>query len=116
MQKLKLFAKGTVTEIHDETGAVIVSWAGFDDSAIPLHTHRKRAAEFVTAANAYPVLLAALEEAETHIRDLEIAARELSITFAQVPTDWNIEWAKDAAGRAVKADTQLRALLEKAKP
>lgn len=66
--KLKLFAKGTVTEIHTETGEVIVSWMGFDDSATPLRVHRGHAAKIVRAVNAYPALLAALKSAERSLR------------------------------------------------
>jgi hypothetical protein len=49
----KVFAQGTVTEIQDDNGKVVISWMGFDDSGITLATHRANARLIVKAVNAY---------------------------------------------------------------
>lgn len=59
----KTFIVGSVVEVQPKNGKgkPIVGWNGFDESDVPLETHKENARFIVRAVNAHDDLLAALQ-------------------------------------------------------
>ncbi len=66
----KTFIRGRVIEVKPKPfGLPIVGWTGFDESDVPIETHKANARLIVRAVNAHNDLLAACKEARQWLGD-----------------------------------------------